>query len=161
MVSRSTYRFPSEEFPALPSLALEVPSTWEPVPTPMAVISVAAPAEEGRFRTNVVVTISRHGDGFDLDSAEAELISRTTLLPEASDVGTARRRQGNDEAVIHEVAFLPPDAGTVIQSHLLLLVEHARGVDLIHGIGSCAADRIETDLVDLRSVLGSLVARRD
>jgi hypothetical protein len=121
-----------------------------------AVMAVAAPEVSGVFRANVVVTVSRHPAAFTLDAAADELRAATIGLPDVAVVGTERVTRTGLEQVEHEVSFRHGDAGTVIQSHVLYVVDQGRACDVVHVIGTCGGDRFAEDLSVLRSCLGSI-----
>lgn len=54
---------PSERFPALPSVSIDVPDTWAPDDTPSSVITAFDTASPSHFRVNAIVAIERVAAG--------------------------------------------------------------------------------------------------
>lgn len=152
--------FPSSDAPSYPSLSVSVPDDWNVVVTATAVIAAVAPAENGVFASNLVVSLDRGPSPCSLSEASDGLQSILMRHPEAELVGSKAVEIGGRAAFAIEVAFRDPDAGTIVQTHRLVPVDAGVVTDLVHVVGSCAGDTIQDDLIAIREACDSIEASR-
>lgn len=149
--------FPSVDCPSLTGCSVDLPDGWVPVVAPGAVLAAVRQADEGVFRANVAVTVTRFAAGYALDTAVAELQAKLATLAEVEEVGVAAIGLGSVDAHAQEIAFAEPRTGTLVQAHRLAVVENGPAADLVHAVGTCAGDAIEHDLREIRTCLDTLV----
>ena len=154
----TTLAFPSAEAPSFPSIAVDVPDDWSSTPYPGAVLAAVAPRPEGRFSPNFLVTVTRHETGYGLADALVLLERELALLPEASvrDSGLS-----TDVSAAKAVAFTDPEVGTLVQVHVIAVVQQQPCVDVVHLTASCAADDLPADEPVLDAIISSLVIATD
>ena len=152
-----TLAFPSRIAPALPTVVVDPPDGWVPTVYPGALLASFAPRPTGEFRPNLIVTATRHESGFHLPEALAALVEELMALPEASlrDVS-----ESTDISAAKAVAFIDPEAGTLVQVHVIVLVDQEVCVDLVHLTASCSAGSIGDDEAALDKIVSSLAVGR-
>jgi hypothetical protein len=147
------FAFPSEGFPALPSVSIDAGESWVAIYPPGTVLAVASPREEGRFTPNALVTVSRFGSLYDLDVAIASLDADLAGLPEAHVTVRERGIAAGWPAYVQEVTFRHEAVGTLVQCDLLVLVGDGPVRDLVHVVGTAAGDRLDTDYAEVRAIV--------
>lgn len=152
-----TIAFPSVVAPALPTVVLDTPEGWQPTVYPGALLAAYEPRGEGEFRPNVIVTATRHEPGYALKDAEAVLADELTALPEAS---VREVSESTEISVAKAVAFVDPEAGTLLQIHVMVIVDQEVCVDLIQMTVSCSGARAAEDEPALDAIVSSLVVAR-
>lgn len=150
------HAFPSVTFPCLPALTLSTPDHWTPLHAAGAVLAVAWPHEEGRFIPNVIASMTRFGQEYDFDTAVTALDADLARLVDVEVTVRDRGELSGAPAYLQEVAFTQPEAGTLIQLNLVLLVRHENVVDLVHVVGTAAGDRLEPDYAEVREIIQSV-----
>lgn len=151
-----TVRFPSPEFPELPRVCVQVPAVWTPAQPAGAVIAVVRPAPAESFTPNVVVSITRLGAEHALQTTIDALHTKVDSYPDHAWGEESSSTTGPTATYAAEVSYVDPAAGTLLQVHRFLLVDHGSARDLVHAVGVCAADQVEAVLPELRAVVGSL-----
>jgi hypothetical protein len=153
----TTISLPSDAAPALPAISFEVPDNWVQTVYPGALLATFAPRPDGEFRPNVIATSTRHEPGFTLAEAQALLEGELAQLTEASLRDVA---QPTEVSVAKGVAFIDPEAGTLVQIHVLVLVDQGACIDMVHLTTSCSAGTISEDETVLDKIIGSLQISR-
>lgn len=153
----TSYAFPSDTFPAFPTVHLDADHTWTGAQAPGAVMSLVRPADPGVFAPNVVVTETRHEEGFDVDDVitdlEAEAVARGGSADEPPFFTELNGRTFRGRTIVIE----DPRAGTLAQVHLVTPVDHAGVRDVIHVVGTCSGARIAVDFPLLQALMGTVV----
>jgi len=150
------FAFPTETFPPLPSLTVEAGEHWQPFYPAGAVLALAWLREPGRFTANVLATATRFDSDYEFDLAVKALDEDLSQLPGAQVSLRDRGSLSNWQAYVQEVAFTHPDAGTLVQCDLLVLVTHSAVSDLLHVVGTGAGDRLDSDYSEVRDVVRSV-----
>lgn len=145
--------FPSTVAPALPTVVVEPPDGWVPTVYPGALLASLAPRPDGEFRPNFIVTATRHEPGYTLAEAAASLREELESLPEAA---LKEVSESTEISVAQAVAFVDEEAGTVLQVHVLVLVDQAVCVDLVHLTASCSGATVAEDEPALDKIVSSL-----
>lgn len=151
-----TIEIPGVEIPAPPRLSLDVPEDWEILVVPGVQLAVAEPRPEGRFRTNLVITVQRLAAGHDLERAREDIARRTAALPELEDLGAGDLEAGGRTWFASEYGYTPPGASTTVQAVRCTVLERGDVVDVVEVVGSCGADVAEAHIDVLRAAQDSL-----
>jgi hypothetical protein len=157
----STLTFPSDRFPAPPSVSLDVPDDWEPVSVPAVVLAARETGEHPEFTPNVIVRVGTR-PGLDqpadalmelagsLEGRQDAVIGR----PEPVDIaGTAFHRC--------EVSWTDPRGIAIRQVHLFAGLPREDGLqDFVHLTGSVGGRAAETDEAGVHKILESVRVSR-
>jgi hypothetical protein len=150
------YDFPSDTFPAFPSVEFDADAEWVEAQAPGAVISLVRSVAPGQFAPNLVVTETRHTPDFDLgtllDDVAREAVERDGSADEPPFTATIHGR----EYAGRVIAFRDPIAGTLAQVHMATRVDRLSLSDVVHVVGTCSGDRVADDLPLLREVMSSV-----
>ena len=151
--------FPSAQFPALPTISLDVPDDWQPIVVPGTILAVAAPEVPGVFRPNLVVSVTRFAADYSLELAENAVVEKFASLEEAHQIGHDRTTLGDLEWAHIESTFLDPRVGTLVQAAHLAVVVHDGVADLIQITGSVTGSQAKDGVIGtLRDVQRSATA---
>ncbi|WP_425955073.1 LpqN/LpqT family lipoprotein [Xylanimonas sp. McL0601] len=148
--------YPSPQFPALPAVTLDCPDGWSPVPTPQAHLAVGLDVEEGQFRPNVVVILSRLLPGQTLEGTAADAIARLEVLPGYEEVGREDADVAGRPGFRIECSWSDETAGTVAQAVRLAVVEHDGVRDLVQVTGTARGTQVEVAWPWIRAIQDSL-----
>ena len=126
-----TLTFPGDAAPAFPAVSLTVPDDWSALSVTGAVLAAGKTVEQGEFRPNVVVAISRFGAGYSLQTAIDGVVERVEAIAGVEELG-----RDTLEVLGHEgfrIEFSYPDArvGTLMQAVRIAVVENGPVVDLV------------------------------
>ncbi len=152
-----TIAYPSPQFPGYPQVTMDCPEGWSPLPIPQANLAVAADVEEGKFRPNVVVVLSRLREDQTLDATVADVLSRYESLPEYAEVGREATEVAGHPGFRIECSWRDDTAGTVAQALRLAIVEHDGVRDLLQLTGTCRGTQVEVVWPWIRAIQDSLV----
>src|SRR5881275_3302338 len=100
-----TATFPSEAFPALPTVTVDVPEGWQPVHSAGVVLAMAASEPPGTFRSNVTVSLSRFPADYQLSTAAEALDSSVQHLTNPEVITRTRIDLAGSPAHIREFAY--------------------------------------------------------
>jgi len=151
--------FPSDAFPALPTIAIDVPDDWAAITVPCTIMAAAAPETPGEFRPNVVVSVTRFGADYSLDVAANAVIEKFAGLEQAHEIGRDRVTVGGLEWAHIESTFLDPRAGTLVQAAHLAVVVNGQVADLVQITGSVTGTQAKAGVLDtLRTIQRSATA---
>ena len=150
-----TVRFPGDDFPAFPSIALEAPEDWEPIHAYGSVLAVAEPQRPGRFRSNVVVALSRFGADYALDTAVQAVTEKFQTLPDLEVIGREERTVLGAPGFRMEVSFSDPRVGTLVQAVHLAVIPAGGVSDLVQVTGTAGGAQAREDWPTIRAVLDS------
>src|SRR5690625_3902911 len=87
----TTYSTPSAQFPAFPSVRLQVPDTWEPLTVEETILAVGAPTGPGEFKPNVCVTARRKPGSVSLDDVAAGTAEKLSQADGFAEIGRENR----------------------------------------------------------------------
>lgn len=153
----SRHLYPSDRYPSVPTVSVECPNDWEPVPASGVLMAAAAPEVPGEFRPNIVVTWARLAADYTVERAFDDMIERYRVdKPDLEVVGTRETEVCGHPAMLCEVTFGSDDAGTLVQTSLALVVANGAVRDLMWVCGTCSATQIESALGTLRGALGTV-----
>lgn len=149
--------FPSEEFPAQPSVTLQVPDDWEPVHAPGSVVAARRSTDDdGSFVPNVVVRLERRPVGFEINDALDELRAFTAGRGEGTISEPFKADLGGQEFIGCDLSWVDDQVGTVLQAHLLGAVPSGAFVQLIQVTGSVGGARVLADYPTISRIMRSL-----
>lgn len=151
-----TIAYPSPQFPGYPQVTMDCPEGWSPLPIPQVHLAVAADVEEGKFRPNVVVVLSRLREDQTLEATVADVLSRYEPLPEYAEVGRAEADVSGFPGFRIECSWHDDTAGTVAQALRLAVVEHDGVRDLIQVTGTCRGTQVEVVWPWIRAIQDSV-----
>ncbi|BCW64920.1 hypothetical protein HAV21_16495 [Paenarthrobacter sp. MSM-2-10-13] len=148
--------FPSTAFPAYPTIKLSPPAGWTHQVVPDAVGALMAPASEGRYTPNVVISVSRRLPGYQLQDIAASVDSFLDALPDAVLLGTEPVVINGRDWYVREARYTHPQAGSLTQFTAVTVVHQDAASDIVQLTGSCQPSEGE----DLKAIY-SLVASAD
>ena len=154
-------RYPSPQFPAFPAVSLHIPDTWRGVDAAGAVIAAAEARNDGHFASNVTATVTRHTAGYEVRHAVEEAQLVLGALPDAKVEDPLTARLGDRDFVGCNVAFREASSGTLVQVHLFTTIGHGSVVDLVHLVGTCAAECVPDAYVEIQQILKSVEIEAD
>ena len=140
-------------------LTIALPEGWEASPGPGVTAVIVAPAVEGRFRPNAVITHTRvpaDTDFGDIVAASGRVIDALSGVVRGAD----RRLDGTDRKVsVREYAYEDERSGLgLYQVEMQALVPVGFGLaDLVTLTGTCAGGQVEV-IPLLRSIVESALA---
>ncbi|ASN21962.1 hypothetical protein WBN73_20115 [Paenarthrobacter sp. CCNWLY172] len=147
--------FPSAEFPAYPSIKLNAPAGWSQQVVPDAVGALMAPAAEGRYTANVVISVSRRLPGYQLQDIAASVDSFLDALPDAVLLGTEPVVINGRDWHVREARYTHPQAGSLAQFTAVTVVHHETAADIVQLTGSCQPTEGNDDLKAIYSLVAS------
>jgi hypothetical protein len=147
------YEFPSDTFPALPHVHLDLPEGWEPAAVAGPVLAVVKQVEDRHFAPNITVSITRHTAGYAVSEAMSALAEEASALAEGAADEPFTTVIGEREYVGRNLAFRHPDAGPLVQIHLLTGVDAGTIVDAVHLTATLSAEGLPQGYEDLQQVL--------
>lgn len=154
--------YPSDRFPAPPSVTLDVPDDWEPVSVPaVALAAKQGGADEQVFTANVIV---RLGTRPGLDQPADALMELTGAVQQRQDgvVGEMQRLELNGVPFVRvDVAWTDPRGIAIRQHHLFTGLPREDGLqDFVHLTGSVGGPAADSDEPVVLKVLESVRVSR-
>jgi hypothetical protein len=157
----STLTFPSERFPAPPSVSLDIPEDWEPVSVPAVALAARETGEHTEFTPNVIVRVGTR-PGLDQPAdALMELAGSLEGRPNAT-IGTPEPVEvGGTSFHRCEVSWSDPRGVAITQVHLFAGLPREDGLqDFVHLTGSVGGSSAEADLPQVEKILDSVSVTR-
>jgi len=148
--------FPSASFPAYPTIELNPPSDWTHQVVPDAIGALMAPAVEGRYTANVVISVSRRSPGYTLQDIAASVDSFLDALPEAVLLGTEPVVINGRDWHVREARYTHPQAGSLTQFTAVTVVDQDAAADVVQLTGSCQPIEDNNDLKAIYSLVASV-----
>ncbi|MBN9240283.1 MAG: hypothetical protein BGO97_11260 [Micrococcales bacterium 70-64] len=157
----TAYSYPSDMFPAFPSVAVETPENWTGLLVPNTVLAVGRVTEPGQFRPNVIVAISRFAEGYTLQTAVDATVEKFAGLEGAVEIGKDVSTINGHEWAHIEASFIDPRVGTLVQAAHLAVVATGQVVDLVQVTGTVTAAQAKENLhEEIRAIQRSVVLGR-
>lgn len=147
--------FPSDEFPALPSVAVDIPENWVTRAVPGTFLAVIDDRGPEAFSPNVVLGITRVGAGHTLEDAAASVGQYVAGLPEVAPIDSARVEFDGVPWWVSEFAYSSPSVGTIAQVVAVTVVDHGTSTDVVRLTGTVTPADYETALPQIRSIVAS------
>ncbi|MDR2973602.1 MAG: hypothetical protein LBV00_02645 [Propionibacteriaceae bacterium] len=152
----ATVVYPSELFPALAGVSVDIPEGWVPLPEAGQLLALALPVAAGDFRPNVIVAVRRMVKGTALESTKQELTARAASLTEYASIGTEDRLVDGHPGYRMEGSFIHPQAGTLVQAIRLAVADRGPVEDLVQITGSVSGSQALTLWPTIRAIQDSL-----
>lgn len=154
----STAAFPSQEFPPVPQVSLEMPIGWDVEVVAGVLLSIAAPEVPEEFRPNVVVSWTRLLEPYDTEDALADVLRQYDGDDAAAEViGSEDELVDGAPAKGFEVSFIHPVAGSLVQANVVAVVPTTDRIrDVLHVCGSCSASQVEAVYGAVRDAVRSV-----
>lgn len=152
-----TLTFPSEAFPASPSLQVDQPEGWVALAGVGLPIALAQEVAPGRFRPNVLVTVTRFGADHTVAAARKEVNARLKSLPRFTETlreNAAELLGGPGMRV--EGYFGDGKGGTLVQALRMGVLAAGPVFDVVQITGTCAGDQVESVFGQIREIQDSL-----
>jgi hypothetical protein len=150
-----TLTFPSSDAPALPIVSLDVPDDWHVLSTTAALLATAKEVEQGEFRPNVVVAISRFGLGYTLDTAIQAVIEKVSSIEGVAELGRDRPEVLGRAGFRIEFSYPDPRAGTLVQAVRLALVSNDPALDVVQVTDQATFAHAMTIWPEIRAIQAS------
>jgi hypothetical protein len=150
-----TLTFPSSDAPALPIVSIDVPDDWHVISTTAALLAAAKEVEQGEFRPNVVVSISRFGAGYTLDTAIESVIAKVASIEGVAELGRDRPEVLGRAGFRIEFSYPDPRAGTLVQAVRLALVSNGPALDLVEVTATATATQAAQLWDEIRTIQSS------
>lgn len=150
-----TLTFPSSDAPALPIVSLDVPDDWHVLSTTAALLAAAKEVEQGEFRPNVVVSISRFGSGYTLAAAIASVLEQVSAIDGVTEMGRDRPEVLGRAGFRIEFSYPDPRMGTMVQAVRLALVDNGPVLDLVHVTATATARQATQLWNEIRTIQSS------
>ncbi|WP_298456533.1 LpqN/LpqT family lipoprotein [uncultured Cellulomonas sp.] len=147
-----TARFPSEAFPAFPSIELDHPGAWVPLVAPGVVLAVAKRVPPRSFQPLVGVSVTRFGPGRTLADAIEAVLASIAPLSGYAELGRAELDVLGLPGFRIEGAFEHPQLGGLVQAARLTVVDHGAAVDVVQLTGTCTAKQLRGTLDEIRAI---------
>lgn len=154
MTTQVTY--PSADFPASPTLTMDCPQGWVPLPGVGLPLAIAMQVPEGEFRPNVIAVLSRFRAEQAIDSAIDEVIASMTRLEGYTEIGREERQVSGFPGFRIEGAFTNSTGGTLAQAVRLALVPNGPVQDLVQITGTCSGTQSQTIWQEIRTIQDSV-----
>ena len=147
--------FPSASFPAYPTIKLNPPAGWTHQVVRDALGALMAPAAEGRYTANVVISVSRRLPGYQLQDIAASVDSFLDALPEAVLLATEPVVINGRDWHVREARYTHPQAGSLAQFTAVTVVQQDAAADVVQLTGSCQPIEGNHDLKAIYSLVAS------
>lgn len=150
-----TITFPSSDAPALPIVSLAVPDDWHVLSTTAAFLAAGKEVEQGEFRPNVVVAITRFGSGYTLDTAISAVLDKVRSIDGVVELGRDRPEVLGRAGFRIEFSYPDPRVGTLVQAVRLALVDNGAVLDLVQVTGTATATQASRMWAEIREIQAS------
>lgn len=152
-----TLTFPSEAFPAYPSLSMAVPDGWVALAGVGLPLAAAREVPAGQFRPNVLVTVQRFGAGHSMAVSRKEVNQRLKDLPRFTET---LREDGTEvlgaAGLRVEGYFSDGKGGTLVQAVRMVVLTQGPVSDVVQITGTCAGTQVEPAFGEIRDIQDSL-----
>jgi hypothetical protein len=157
----STLTYPSDRFPAPPSVALDVPDDWEPVSVPGVALAARQSGEHEQFTANVIVRLGTRPAMDQPADALMELAGSMQGRADATVGEPETVEVGGVPFVRCEVSWTDGRGVAIRQMHLFTGLPREDGVqDFVHLTGSVGGPDADSDAAVVQKVLDSVRVTR-
>ncbi len=126
-----TLSFPSEAAPAFAPLELQLPDDWKALSVSGAVLAAGKTVDQGQFRPNVVVAVSRFGAGYSLETAIDAVVRRVEAIEGVAELGREETEVLGRPGFRIEFSYPDPRVGVLMQAVRIAIVDHGSAADLV------------------------------
>jgi len=153
----TTLSYPSDRFPAPPSVSLDIPDDWEPVSVPAVVLAARQAGEQRAFTANVIVRV---GTRAGLDQPADALMELAGAVQGRQDatVGDMQHVELDGLPFVRvDVSWTDPRGIAIRQHHLFTGLPREDGLqDFVHLTGSVGGPEADGDEAVVLKVLESV-----
>ena len=157
----TTRSYPSDRFPAPPSVSLDIPDDWEPVSVPAVVLAARQAGEQRAFTANVIVRV---GTRAGLDQPADALMELAGAVQGRQDatVGDMQHVELDGLPFVRvDVSWTDPRGIAIRQHHLFTGLPREDGLqDFVHLTGSVGGPEADGDEAVVLKVLESVRVSR-
>ena len=157
----TTLSYPSDRFPAPPSVTLDIPDDWEPVSVPAVALAARQSGDQQAFTANVIV---RLGTRSGLDQPADALMELAGAVQGRQDATVGEMQHvelGGLPFVRVDVAWTDPRGIAIRQHHLFTGLPREDGLqDFVHLTGSVGGPAAESDDAVVLKVMESVRVSR-
>jgi len=157
----TTLSYPSDRFPAPPSVSLDIPDDWEPVSVPAVVLAARQAGEQRAFTANVIVRV---GTRAGLDQPADALMELAGAVQGRQDatVGDMQHVELDGLPFVRvDVSWTDPRGIAIRQHHLFTGLPREDGLqDFVHLTGSVGGPEADGDEAVVLKVLESVRVSR-
>lgn len=147
-----TVRFPSDAYPAFPTISLDHPPGWAPSAGVGVVLAVTKRVAPRTFQPLVGVQVARFAPGYTLQDAVATVLASVAPLAQYSELGRAELEVLGLPGFRIEGAFVHPQVGGLVQAARITVVDHGPAVDFVQITGTCTAVQAKGTLEEIRAI---------
>ncbi|WP_066466027.1 LpqN/LpqT family lipoprotein [Sanguibacter suarezii] len=150
--------FPSDAFPAYPSLQVAQPQGWVGLAGVGLPLALAQEVPAGQFRPNVLVTVTRFGADFTVAAARKDVAKRLKALPRFTE--TLREDAAEMLGVSGlrvEGYFSDGKGGTLVQALRMCVLPAGPVFDVVQITGTCAGTQVDSAFAQIREIQDSLI----
>lgn len=152
----STLTYPSDRFPAPPSVSVEIPDTWEPVSVPAVVLAAKQSETNADFTPNVIVRLGTRPELDQVADAVMELRASVDPRPDAAVSEPQPVRINGQEFHRVDASWTDPQFGRIHQVHVFVGLPRPDSLqDFVHITGSAGGRGGEQDLKVVEQVITS------
>jgi hypothetical protein len=149
--------FPGDTAPALPSIGLTVPDDWSPLAVAGAVLAAGKKVEQGEFRPNVVVAVSRFAQGYSLQTAIDAVVGRVESIEGVEELGREAHQVVGREGFRIEFSYPDSRVGALMQAVRIAVIENGPVVDLVQVTGTTSGRQATEIWDEIRAIQESAV----
>ena len=153
----TTLSYPSDRFPAPPSVTIDIPDDWEPVSVPAVALAAKQGGGQQAFTANVIV---RLGTRPGLDQPADALMELAGAVQGRQDATVGEMQHvelGGLPFVRVDVAWTDPRGIAIRQHHLFTGLPREDGLqDFVHLTGSVGGPEADSDEAVVIKVLESV-----
>ena len=152
----TTWTFPSAQFPPPAGVTLRLPDPWHRIERAGAVIAAQRPGSPEVVPATLVVTVRRVPPGTSFDAVVKRFRVEMGDYPEA--VVSREMQMDAPEGIVaygHEMAYVMPNVGTLVQSSRLLLAG-TTAPTLVVAQATVGSDRVHSDFLEVQQALDTI-----
>lgn len=154
-----TFDFPSEQFPAFPAFTVAAPDEWSAISASGVVLAIGREIEEGEFRPNLVVSVSRFAAGYQLATAIEAVSLKFASLPDMVEIGREERPVLSAPGFRLEASFTDARVGSLAQAIHIAVLDRGPVVDLVQITATASAAQAMTLWPEIREIQNSVALR--
>ena len=157
----TTVSYPSERYPAPPTVSIDIPDTWETLSVPGVAIAARATEQRPDFTPNVIVRVGTRALHDQPADIVMEVAGAMQGRPDAVVGSPETVEVGGEQWIRIEVSWSDGQGTAIRQVHLSRGIPRDEAVqDFVHLTGSTGGAGLESDQPAVESVLGSVALTR-
>lgn len=147
-----SFSFPSEAFPAYPQIDATAPDDWVALAAVGLPLALAKTVTPGKFRPNVLVTLTRHGADYSFAAARKALESKVKKLPRYKEMSSTAGEFLGGEGLHLVGRFTMAKGELVRQSVSIAVINRGHVFDVVEITGTSAlvsGDNVEGEIQEI------------